>query len=156
MQAWLNAGGAWQVQDNGGEARGSHGAYHYVEVDNVSGFGEFGLRGKPRPVSSDIRIAGSNIELSWTHTDSFVTAYQVWRATDAPYAQPGDPEAQLLSTEPAPANVGDRVTYTDATSQLGNASANDYYFILAEDSAGNVSAATSRVGEFDYTLVPGQ
>ncbi len=156
MQVWHWNGGSWDVQDPGGEVRGTVGAYEYVEVDNVSSYSPFGLRGKPRPVASDISIVNAAIQLSWTHADSFVTQYHVWRAADDPYAGPGDPASQLLNTTPAPANVGDTVTYTDNASSLGDASSNDYYFIVAEDSAGNQSAVESHVGEFDFALVPGQ
>lgn len=156
MQVWHWNGSNWDVQDNGGEVRGTIESYEYVEVDNVSSYSPFGLRGKPRPVTNDIAIAGSAIQLSWTHSDSFNTQYQVWRAADDPYAQPGDPSSQLLDTVPAPAKVGDTVTYTDNTSSLSDAITNDYYFIVAEDSVGNQSAVDSHTGEFDFTLVPGQ
>jgi len=156
MQVWHWNGSGWDVQDNGGEVRGTDGSYEYVEVDNVSSYSPFGLRGKPRPVQSDINISGSDIQLSWTHSDSFITQYQVWRAADAPYAGPGDSASQLLDTVPAPANVGDAVTYTDNASHLDDATANDYYFIVAEDSINNESAVNSHAGEFDFALVPGQ
>ena len=156
MQVWHWNGSGWDVQDNGGEVRGSAGSYEFVEVDNVSNYSTFGLRGKPRAVPHNIAIVGSSIQLSWTHNDSFITGYQVWRATDAPYAQPGDPATQMLSTVPAPANVGDPVSYTDHASNLGATTANDFYFIVAEDSAGNHSAVEDRTGEFDFPLVPGQ
>ncbi len=156
MQVWHWNGSSWDVQDNGGEVRGTVGSYEYVEVDNVSSYSPFGLRGKPRPIASGIAIVSSSIQLSWTHSDSFITQYQVWRAADGPYAQPGDPASQLLDTVPAPANVGDTVTYTDNASSLGDAASNDYYFIVAEDGAGNQSAVDSHTGEFDFSLVPGQ
>jgi hypothetical protein len=156
MQVWHRNGGSWEVQDNGGEVRGAAGSYEYVEVDDVSGYSPFGLRGNPRPVQLEISIAGSAIQLDWTHSDSFVAQYQVWRAVDDPYAGPGDSSSQLLDTLSAPADVGDRISYTDHESDLANASSNDYYFIIAEDSIHNTSADANHAGEFDFQLVPGQ
>jgi hypothetical protein len=156
MQVWHWDGDSWEAQDNGGEVRGTVGGYEYVEVDDVSSYSPFGLRGKPRPVQFDISIVGSDIHLDWPHGDSFVTHYQVWRAVDDPYAGPGDSASQLLDTLSAPANIGDMVTYTDQDSDLAETSPNDYYFIIAEDSISNASAEASHAGEFDFQLVPGQ
>ena len=156
MQVWHWNGGNWDALDHGGEARGAVSSYEYVEVDNVSDYSPFGLRGVPRPVQPAIAIFGSNIKLDWTHSDSFITQYHVWRAADAPYADMSDAASQILSTMSAPANVGAPVTYIDATSHLGNAAANDYYFIVSEDSIGDNSPVLHHVGVFDFSLTPGQ
>ena len=110
----------------------------------------------PIPASvSDLRISisGSNIQLSWTHQDSTVVRYEVWRAINDPYFTPDAAGVKLGDVTPGA--VGDTLSFTDASSPLADASQQGSYLVLPVNSVGQRAAPEPRKGEFDFSLVIG-
>jgi hypothetical protein len=104
---------------------------------------------------SDLSItkSGDNAVLSWSAVTTDVDGnalsvdhYVVYRQANEPYFTP------------TPSDIlADNVTNTDFTdtSALGDAVNHYFYVIKAVSAAGRASSASNRIGEFDYTLVPG-
>jgi len=97
---------------------------------------------------------GANAALTWSHTDNNVHHYEVWRANNAPYFNPGDPGSTKLADVAATCS-GNSMTYTDTSSGLGDTANNSFYVAYAVNSAGQKSGLSNRVGEFDFALVRG-
>jgi hypothetical protein len=92
-----------------------------------------------------ISQSGNNVVLSWS--DAGATEYKIYRASDNPYFTPND-ATNLVATVTTP-------SYTDQN-VIGDASANYTYKVRGVDScAPSTPNYTERVGEFDFTLVPG-
>ena len=100
-----------------------------------------------------ISISGPNILLEWTHQDSSVVRYEVWRALDAPYFMPDDEGVKL--GEVTPGNVGDALSFTDTNSPLGDVSQQGFYLVLPVNSVGQRAEPAPRLGEFDFALATG-
>jgi hypothetical protein len=83
------------------------------------------------------------VSLAWSAVAN-AAAYQVWRDT-APYFTP---TGQPLATVTAPA-------YPDPNA-AGDPATNHFYAVTAVNACGAASGASSRVGEFDFALTPGQ
>ncbi len=84
------------------------------------------------------------VTLSWTH-DTANQAYQIHRAV-TPYFTPTDGTRRALVT-------GSPWRYTDPEAVIGDPDTNYYYLVRA--ACGAAHADPGRVGEFDFTLVPG-
>ncbi len=95
-------------------------------------------------VTPAIARAGTTVTLSWTH-DMANQAYRVHRGT-APYSAVSDAILRAMVTA-AP------WSYTDPEAVIGNPATNYYYLVRA--ACGAAYADPGRVGEFDFTLVPG-
>ncbi len=100
-----------------------------------------------------ISISGSDILLTWTHQDSSIVRYEVWRAIDQPYFTPDAVGAKLGDVTPG--NVGETLSFTDINSPLDDASQQGYYLALPVNSVGQRAQPQPRKGEFDFTLTPG-
>ncbi len=100
-----------------------------------------------------ISISGSNILLLWTHQDSAVVRYEVWRAINAPYFTP-DAEGVKLG-DVTPDSLGAALVFTDTASPLADASQQGSYLVLPVNSVGQRAAPEPRKGEFDFDLVAG-
>ncbi len=109
----------------------------------------FVLQAAP-PAAPDVLagIADGEVRLAWTHVPPNMT-YQVHRATD-PYFVPSPGNVQVTSSMPFDAPV----IYDDPTSETGNPQVNHFYVVAGRNAAGQ-GAPSNRVGEFDFTLVPG-
>jgi hypothetical protein len=84
--------------------------------------------------------SGNNVVLTWTAATG-ATSYKVYRDT-TPYFTPG----AIYATTGA-------LTYTD-TAIIGDPNTNHYYLVAASNSNSD-TLCENRVGEFDYSLVPG-
>ncbi len=102
------------------------------------------------PAAPDIAIGrdGAGAVLSWPHQPPD-TSYQVWRDT-SPYFMPAG-EGALLGTLPATSGA---MAYP-AAGGIGNPDQNVFYTVLG-GLAGGLSAPSNRVGEFDFSLTPGE
>lgn len=89
--------------------------------------------------AADIAASGANIELTWTAGEPTANIY---RAVNEPYFAPGAAYASGVSSG-----------WTD-TGAVGNPTANYTYILRAHGGCGE-SADSPRLGEFDFTLVPG-
>lgn len=96
-----------------------------------------------------IHRVSSSAVLTWTHSETDVTHYQVWRSSD-PYFTPGDTGSSIISNTIPVASTGTG-TYTD-TGAIGDTGTNYYYVVKAVNSYGLVSPISNRVGEFDFEL----
>lgn len=96
-------------------------------------------------MNSTIGLTGNDVDLSWD--DVSMPTYEVWRGTYA-YFEPGDAYSTLLTSTAS-------TSYTDTTAAVGDANTNHFYLIQGKDSNGNVTYVSSRTGEFDYALTPG-
>jgi hypothetical protein len=96
------------------------------------------------------------VELAWTAVDG-AEQYQVWRAVNNPYFSP---PLDAACSGPAgcmvvPAVPG-TIHYTYADPVLGDPAANHTYLVRPVAACGAVAAVASRVGEFEFGLIPGQ
>lgn len=87
----------------------------------------------------------NGVDLSWDEVP-LSASYQVWESSN-PYFDP-DPQTDtpLAETE--------NTTYTDGNS-LGDPANNHYYTVTAENTCSDNSPVSSRLGEFDFALAPG-
>jgi len=115
---------------------------------------DVGLKPIPDSVSDlQIRIVGSDIQLSWTHQDDTIVKYEVWRALDAPYFDPAETGQKI--GEVTPGALGTTLLYTDTASPLGDVTQQGYYLVLGVNSVGQRAHPDPHVGEFDFMLMPG-
>lgn len=110
-------------------------------------------QGSPAPVTNlRIQRSGTSVILSWTHADAAVDHYGLWRS-DSPYAVPGSVGmAKVIDVRPDSLNA--TVTHTDNPSAIVDAGLNVFYVARGVDTAGQPTALSNRVGEFDFDLVP--
>lgn len=115
----------------------------------------------PKPPSISVARSGSAAVLSWpavtedvNHQPTTVTGYHVWRGT-TPYFDPLRPNCNCrrIATTSTPG-------FTDtgavgAITPIGDPATNYFYVGQAINSAGH-SAVSNRVGEFDFSLTPGE
>ncbi len=94
--------------------------------------------------STTLALSATDVLLTWAAVDS-AAGYAVWRAT-TPYFTPGESGSVQITTTTA-------TSYTDPD-HSGDPAINYYYLVLAtaEDCPVGVSP---RLGEFDFSLVPG-
>ena len=76
--------------------------------------------------------------------NSHPNSNRVWRGTDPYFVPTGDPET-VLSASP---------WQYDDTGALGNAAVN-YFYLVDDVLSDGILSTSNRVGEFDYTLMPG-
>ena len=104
------------------------------------------------PVAPDLAIAqvGTSILLSWQHAAPNAS-YELWWSA-APYFEPGDAAATLLSTggEPECTQADGLITCTDP----GGTSADRFYAVRAANAAG-AWIDSGHVGAFSFALAPG-
>ncbi|MCS6844018.1 MAG: DUF5060 domain-containing protein [Caldilineales bacterium] len=103
---------------------------------------------------ADLRIARvpTGVQLRWRDLGGGVQRYQVWRSAQ-PYFRPGDPGSSRIADNVPPVPGGE-VVFTDDNSRAGNTAVNDVYLVVAVV-AGQPSAPSNRVGEFDFGLTAG-
>jgi hypothetical protein len=104
----------------------------------------------PQPPVISIARSGDDAVLSWSHTDTLVDHYEIWRSTQ-PYFSPGDVGASRIGNV-IPNDLIATTIYTDTTSGIGNVNTNHFYVARAVNDYGLVSPISNRVGEFDYML----
>ncbi len=95
------------------------------------------------PFQATATATPSGLEIGWS-TGSAACQYDVHRA-EAPYFAP-TPSTRLATVGQPP--------YTDDQSGLGNPLLHHFYLVQARCGASTVD--TNRVGEFDFTLTPGE
>jgi hypothetical protein len=100
-----------------------------------------------------ISISGSNIVLEWTHQDSTVVRYEVWRAINMPYFTPDASDTKI--GEVTPGNVGDALSFTDEDAPLNDASQEATYLVLGVNSVGQRADPDPHEGEFEFELIAG-
>ena len=88
----------------------------------------------------------TDVLLSWQDNPADTGGYDIHRST-APYFTP-DVNSILTSVA---AGV---TSYTDSNA-AGDPASNHFYVIQGKNSCGDVSGFEKRLGEFDFTLVPG-
>lgn len=96
----------------------------------------------------EIERAGETPVLSWNGLDA-AAHYRVYRDVNNPYFLPPDEGTLVADNLTA-------VTYSDLTpDMLGDPDNNYTYAVVAVDALGRASAPSTRVGEFDFSLVVG-
>jgi hypothetical protein len=90
--------------------------------------------------SADIHLNWSAVTQDTSGNSESLSHYVIYRST-VPAVSPGDPIAGTADT-----------TYLDAGA-AGSTGTNYFYVIRAVDDAGNQSADSGRVGEFDHNLI---
>jgi hypothetical protein len=88
-------------------------------------------------------------ELQWTHAPPN-TGYEIWRSSD-PYFDPALGEGDLVDTVEA---LDGLMTYEVPGGGMGDVGLNYFYVVLARLGP-EVSDISGRVGEFDFSVVPG-
>ncbi len=130
------------------------------------------------PHISIAKYSSTSIELSWAHPDTAITLYQAWRAVNDPYFDPNASEGTKIDQYSFPTGLYSRDTpfeYVDngtcgyfvaggaqqtCTPQtpnvtvLGDVAHNYFWVVRAGDNIPEYDY-DNRVGEFDFTLVPG-
>jgi hypothetical protein len=103
---------------------------------------------------SDLKAAksGSNTLLTWTHLDSKVTRYAVWRSANA-YFTPGDSGSQNRGDAILPGS-GTQASFQD-TGALGGPAHGYFYQVVPMIASGIAYPASNRAGMFSLALVPG-
>ncbi len=96
------------------------------------------------------RLDSSQVELNWIAPGKGVDHYEVWSAANEPYFTPG---AHCDTPAPYECTSVTITSFTDAV--LGSPDTHTVYQVLAASSCGAVSAPGPRLGEFEYTLMPG-
>lgn len=102
----------------------------------------------PQAPTVAIGSSGGQATLTWSHVPPNM-AYQVHRSESPTFAPDGSTHQATLTFP-----FADPVTYADPSSGLGNPLVNHFYVVLGVNAAG-ATAASGRVGEFDFALVPG-
>ncbi len=102
------------------------------------------------PLAPVVAVATTEppVTLSWLHVPPNMV-YQVHRSTD-PYFAPESATLRALVSMP----FSEPVTYQDDGSGWGDPTTNHVYVVLGANAAG-ATAASNRVGEFDFALTPG-
>lgn len=100
----------------------------------------------PDAVTISASRSGTDLVLSWNHSDSYVNKYEVWRSLN-PYFNPGDAGSTKLADVVPSGGSG---TYTDV-GVIGN-STNYYYVVRAVNIFGLQSPRSNRVGKYDYQI----
>jgi len=91
--------------------------------------------------------SGSDIVLTWPHNPANIGGYEVWWSTD-PYFTPGEAGTGHVAVQP----VEGSGSYT----HIADGGAISYFYVvLSVDGAKAKSAASNRVGMFNFALVPG-
>lgn len=102
-----------------------------------------------------LQYSGGALDLGWLDVGGTVHHYQVWRGS-TPYFTPGQPGASQVGSDiPTPHMSGAPLGATNLPHNLGDASQNDYFLVVAVDTVGQVSTVSQRVGAFDFNLTPG-
>jgi hypothetical protein len=141
---------SWSTVDGGGGTFSTGGSYilggsiGQADAGSLSGgsyavSGGFWLCMAAEVTAAAIAGGGSDITLTWSAGEPTANIY---RAQDAPYFTPGAVYAGGVSSG-----------WTD-TGAAGNPALNYTYIIRARGGCGE-SADSQRLGEFDFTLVPG-
>jgi serine protease AprX len=95
-------------------------------------------------------IGADTVQLSWTPVLG-ATSYEVWSATNEPYFTP-PPDTVCASNPQCAAVLG-----TTAQTTLGGPTSNYSYVVLSSHRCGATTTDLSkRMGEFAYSLVPGE
>ena len=101
------------------------------------------------PANTNITLTGAqrtDVLLSWTDDPANAGGYEIHRNT-SPYFTPNT--SSLHVTRPAGST-----TYTDSAA-AGNPATNYFYIVRGKSNCGDVSGFEKRMGEFDFTLLPG-
>ena len=122
----------------------------WLQAENVNWFGRL-TAGTYAPPDIAIGVQEGNVLLSWTHPESGILHYEVWRAP-APYFNPNHPLAEHLGD--VPTNAEHEYEYLDDSSGLGLADNNSFYVIRTAYSWDQTSDANI-VGVFDFSLTAG-
>ena len=92
--------------------------------------------------AASITIAGTQVQLSWTGSGD---TFDVYRSSNVPYFTPTAPPYAGNATSP----------WLDPdTTSIGDV-ANNYFYVVQTANACGDTADSKRVGEFDFSLVPG-
>lgn len=102
----------------------------------------------PDAVTLSISRSGSEAVLSWSHTDTLVDHYEIWRSAQ-PYFSPGDVGSTKIS-DVTPNDLITTTIYTDTASGIGDININYFYVARAFNDFGLLGPLSNRVGEYDY------
>ena len=105
---------------------------------------EASIAATPAATAVSISQAGTQVQLDWSDVPGS-SEYNVYRSSNAPYFTPAPP--------PYAGDVSSPWLDPDTTS-IGDAANNYFYVVQAANACGD-TADSNRVGEFDFTLVPG-
>lgn len=156
-QALTDGAGAYGAAVPSGAYTVTVAAYGYLPatVDGVAVAGDAAVTEDfalvaAAPVAPVVAVATAEppITLSWLHVPPNM-AYEVHRSED-PYFTPAS--ATLRATVNMP--FSEPVTYQDESSGWGDPTINHFYVVSGVNAAG-ATAASNRVGEFDFNLIPG-
>ncbi len=114
-----------------------------AHIDDVSLSCSCSAPGAPSNVTVAAAVNGMDTELSWSDTGD--NMYQVWRAVDDPYFNPGDPGSVVASTS------GTSYTHVGG---IGDPSGNNYYLVANSCGSGG-GVSYDRKGEFDFAITLG-
>ena len=98
------------------------------------------------PTALKISKDGNDAILAWTGDDANVR-YDIWRDTN-PFFEPD-------TIQGSPLDSATSTTFTDSGS-IGVPQTNHYYTVTGVGNCGQQSSLSKRVGEFDFSLTPGQ
>jgi hypothetical protein len=133
-------------------------------VDTTVLFGDPALKLRlPMPVAPAVAAASATsagITVSWPH-DVLNTTYTLWRSEN-PYFDPATQGVQLTTIDASGYAAGAPVQYADngqtpppAVITYGDP-AHNYFWVVRAANAYGTSSTSNRVGEFDFSLTPGQ
>lgn len=149
---WRQVGTAYSYSEEAAECASANGQVCWVAAEGVDTYPLMTLGSRTPPVVGIGPVGGSTIELSWSHGESGVDHYEVWRAS-SPYFNPTMPGASKLAD--VAVDAGGSYTYPDGASGLGDPTNNSFYVVRTVYGTGQTTDANI-VGAFDVGLVPGE
>ncbi len=103
------------------------------------------------PTGVTIAVTGATtLTVSWSAA-SGANGYEMWSAEDAPYFD----LTGKSCANPAPYQCSTTSSTTYTAPDLGSASVNHSYMVRSVNACGQTSSPSSRVGEFEFSLVKG-
>ena len=96
------------------------------------------------------RLDDSQVQLTWFALGGGTNHYEVWSAATEPYFTPG---AHCDTPAPYACTAVTTSSFNDAS--LGSPETYTAYLVRVANNCGAVSAPGPRLGEFEYTLIPG-
>jgi len=149
---WLQVGTNYQYSESGAVCSSNDEIGCWVRADDINRYPPFVLGSATPPTITISQTLSSDLRLSWSHSESGVDHYEVWRMENQPYFTPNDPGSTKLADIAPSANH--TYVYTDTTSGVGNVNSNSFYVVRSVYATSLLTTDANRVGEFDMDLLP--
>jgi uncharacterized repeat protein (TIGR01451 family) len=147
---WRQVGGNYTYSEIGDLCESNQYFGCWILAEGVETYGPLVL-GSATPPTLAISQVTDGVRLAWTHVESNVDHYEVWRSP-SPYFYPGSGGSTKLQDIPVdPSNVYE---YVDTSSAVGSIGDNSYFTVRTVYTNGQTTDANA-VGEFDFGLTPG-